>query len=193
MVDDKPKPTGWQKLSELLLEEVTGIHPRLHALNAAASLLPRRAAGHARAKLYAAFGFRIGHGTQLHGNPRLNGSRGLFENLVIGPDCSIDTDCSFDLEEHITIGARVTIAPGVMILTSTHELDIREHRAGPIQRNPVVIEDGVWLGPRCIILPGVTVGRGAIVNAAAVVNKDVAANTRVGGAPAVALETLTTA
>jgi maltose O-acetyltransferase len=78
-----------------------------------------------------------------------------------------------------------------MILTSTHELDIREHRAGAVQRSPVVIGDGAWLGARCVILPGVTVGAGSIVNPGAVVNKDVAAHTRVGGMPAMQLEVLT--
>jgi maltose O-acetyltransferase len=77
-----------------------------------------------------------------------------------------------------------------MILTSTHELDIREHRAGPIRLSPVSIGDGAWLGPRCIVLPGATVGAGAIVNPGAVVNKDVAPHTRVGGIPATQLDVL---
>jgi acetyltransferase-like isoleucine patch superfamily enzyme len=77
-----------------------------------------------------------------------------------------------------------------MILTSTHELDIREHRAGPVQLSPVSIGDGAWLGPRCVILPGVTLGAGAIVNPGAVVNKDVAPHTRVGGIPATQLDVL---
>jgi acetyltransferase-like isoleucine patch superfamily enzyme len=61
-----------------------------------------------------------------------------------------------------------------------------------VQRNPVVVGDGVWLGARSIILPGVTIGEGSIVNPGAVVNKDVAANTRVGGIPATQLEVLGT-
>jgi maltose O-acetyltransferase len=56
--------------------------------------------------------------------------------------------------------------------------------------NPVVIQEGAWLRARCIILPGVTIGAGAVVEAGAVVNKDVPANTRVGGVPAVKLQTL---
>ena len=48
----------------------------------------------------------------------------------------------------------------------------------------MVIKDGAWLGARCTILPGVTVGEGAIVAAGAVVHRDVAPNTLVAGVPA---------
>jgi maltose O-acetyltransferase len=192
MDNENAKPSGWRKLVTVMAEEATGVHPRLIALNVAASLLPRRNAPYLRSRIFSLAGFRIGDKTRLHGSPRINGAQALFSNLTIGEDCSVDADCAFDLEEKITIGDRVTIGPGVMILTSTHELDKREHRAGPVQRNPVVVGDGVWLGARSIILPGVTIGEGSIVNPGAVVNKDVAANTRVGGIPATQLEVLGT-
>ncbi|KKR50505.1 MAG: Acetyltransferase, partial [Candidatus Levybacteria bacterium GW2011_GWA2_40_16] len=54
----------------------------------------------------------------------------------------------------------------------------------PISK-PVIIEDYVFIGPRSIILPGVTIGKGAVVAAGAVVSKDVAPFTVVGGVPAV--------
>jgi len=175
-----------------MLEETTGIHPRLIALNGALALLPRHEAQKTRARLFSLAGFRVGEGTRVAGAPRINGGPKLFSNLVIGRECAIETDCVFDLEERITIGDRVTLSPGVMILTSTHELDIREHRAGPVQLAPVSIGDGAWLGARAIILPGVTIGAGSIVNAGAVVNKDVPAQTRVGGTPAIRIEALET-
>ena len=182
------KPTGWKRVKILFHEETFGIHPRLIALNALAGLLPRHQASEARARLFALAGFRIGPGTRLAGVPKLNGGAALFSNLVIGRDSAIGSDCVFDLEEQIQIGDRVTISPGVMILTSTHELDIREHRAGAVQRMPVRIGDGAWLGARCVILPGVTIGAGAVVNPGSVVNKDVTPQTRVGGMPAVQIE-----
>jgi len=77
-----------------------------------------------------------------------------------------------------------------MILTSTHDLGPSQHRAGPVTRAPVTIKAGAWLGPRSIVLPGVTVGEGAIVMPGALVNKDVPPNTRVAGTPARAVETL---
>jgi maltose O-acetyltransferase len=184
------KATGWKRIKILFHEETFGIHPRLIALNLVAGFLPRRQASRTRARLFALGGFRVGNGTLLAATPKINGPDALFSNLIIGQDCSIEVDCVFDLEERITIGDRVTLSPGVMILTSTHELDIREHRAGAVQRAPVNIGDGAWLGARCVVLPGVTVGAGAIVNAGSVVNKDVAPNTRVGGMPAVQIEVL---
>ncbi len=184
------KPTGWNRVRVLLHEETFGIHPRLIALNAMAGLLPRHHAARARARLFALAGFRIGEGTRLEATPKINGGDTLFSNLVIGSGCRIEVDCVFDLEERVTIGDRVTLSPGVMILTSTHELDIKEHRAGAVQRSPVNVGDGAWLGARCTILPGVNVGEGAIVNPGSVVNKHVAPHTRVGGMPAVQLEVL---
>lgn len=182
--------SGLQKLLAALKVEMYGVHPRLHALTLAASLLPRRNSGAARARLFRLAGFRIGDGTELNSTPRISGSAGLFARLSIGRDCIIDEDCVFDLEESITIGNRVAIGPGAMILTSTHELGPREHRAGPIVKKPVVIGDGALLGARSIILPGVTVGVGAVINPGSVVNKDVADNVRVSGAPAVQIEVL---
>jgi acetyltransferase-like isoleucine patch superfamily enzyme len=54
----------------------------------------------------------------------------------------------------------------------------------PIERRPVVIEDDVWIGPNAVILKGVTIGTGAIIEAGALVTRDVPANARVRGNPA---------
>lgn len=185
-----PKPTGFRKFLTLVREETSGIHPQLMALQLALSVLPKYQAQSTRAELFRLAGFRVGPGTRIASSPKINGRRTLFQNLIIGSDCVIEADCVLDLEERITIGDRVTLSPGVMILTSTHELDIREHRAGPVVLAPVTVGEGAWLGPRCIILSGVTIGAGAIVAAGAVVNKDVAPQTRVGGVPAVLIEQL---
>ena len=185
-----PKPTGWQKFLTLVHEETSGIHPQLMALQLALSLLPKHHAQSTRAELFRRAGFRIGPGTRVASTPKINGRRQLFSNLVVGANCIIEADCVLDLEERITIGDRVTVSPGVMILTSTHELDIREHRAGAVVLAPVTIGNGAWLGARCIILSGVTIGAGSVVDPGAVVNKDVPPQTRVGGVPAVQLEQL---
>ena len=178
------KLRGWQKLMSVLREDTSGFHPRLIGLNFVTGLLPRHGAGYSRARLFSLFGFQIGDGTHFAETPKINGDKDLYDKLIVGEACRIGGDCVFDLSESITIGNRVTIGPGVMLLTSTHELDIREHRAGAPQLIPVTIGDGAWLGPRAVILPGVNVGEGAIVEAGAVVNKDVLPHTRVGGIPA---------
>ena len=110
--------------------------------------------------------------------------------MSIGKDCVIGRGCSFELGEWVRIGSRVTLGDEVMIITTTHELGPRDHRAGPLVRTSVTVEDGAWIGPRCVILPGVTVGSGAIVEAGSVVNKNVPANARVRGTPARVVERL---
>jgi maltose O-acetyltransferase len=189
-MNDASVSSKLQKFVAALKLELYGVHPRLHTLTIAASLLPRRKGAEARARMFALAGFQIGPGSRVYGSPRISGGTALFDKLIIGKDCSIDEDCAFDLEECITIGDRVSIGPGAMILTSTHELGPREHRAGPITKSPVRVDDGALLGARSIILPGVTVGAGAVVNPGAVVNKDVLPHTRVGGAPAIQIEVL---
>ena len=78
----------------------------------------------------------------------------------------------------------------VIIITDDHEIGPPWHRCGDRVARPVVIEDGVWIGARVTLLPGVTIGRGSVVAAGAVVNKDVPPNTLVGGVPARILRTL---
>lgn len=85
------------------------------------------------------------------------------------------------------IGADVMMGPEVIIFTTDHAFDdtarpMREQ--GMAAARPVTIEDDVWIGQRAMILPGVTVGRGSVVAAGAVVTKDVPPLSVVGGNPA---------
>lgn len=193
MTERRPEPKdlpAWRRALIAVQTEVVGIHPRLHAYNLAASLLSPRAGGELRAQLLRLTGIEVGAGTKIHGALKISGSRGLFARLKLGQDCSIGADCVLDLSEKLSIGDRVTVEPGVMILTSTHELDFPTHRAGKVIESPVSIGAGAWLRARAVVLPGVSIGAGAVVDAGAVVNKDVAPNTRVGGIPAAKLEVL---
>ena len=175
-------------LGSVLSEETRNIHPRLRWMYLRDAMLRRRTAPARRAELMRSSGFSIGAGTLVHGMPRINGPKALFTHLQVGRDCVIDIGVVMDLEERITIGDNVLVGPQAMILTSSHELGPREHRAGPLIRNPVIIDDGAWIGARCVILPGVTIGAGAVVEAGSVVNKDVPPNMRFGGIPAKKLD-----
>ncbi|WP_368205361.1 sugar O-acetyltransferase [Aeromonas sp. s5] len=84
----------------------------------------------------------------------------------------------------IRIGAEVMIGPNVQIYTAAHALDADERIQGVETALPVTIEDRVWIGGGAILLPGVTIGREAIVGAGAVVTKDVPAGARVADNPA---------
>lgn len=85
----------------------------------------------------------------------------------------------------LTIGNHVMIAGYVTIITSNHRYDTQfSDEDNYDELEPVIIKDDVWIGERAIILPGVTVGQGAIVGAGAIVTKDVPDYAVVGGNPA---------
>ena len=69
-----------------------------------------------------------------------------------------------------------------MIYNAEHDVHSKDFTKARMEK--VIIEDYVFIGPRAIILPGVTIGRGAVVGAGAVVTKDVPSLTIVGGVPA---------
>jgi acetyltransferase-like isoleucine patch superfamily enzyme len=86
--------------------------------------------------------------------------------------------------DNLVIGDRVSIAPRVTIVTSSHPNNSRIRSFAPVAAGRVVIEDDAWIGAGAIILPGVRIGRGAIVGALSVVTGDVEELTIVAGQPA---------
>jgi len=72
----------------------------------------------------------------------------------------------------IKIGSRVMIGPYTEIDSTTHDPYKRSMFGTHFQR-PIIIEDGTWIGAHCVILPGVTIGEGALVGAGSVVTKSV--------------------
>lgn len=87
----------------------------------------------------------------------------------------------------VHIGNDVMMGPDVLIYTANHETartDIPMCQQGNGPSKPVVIENDVWIGARCILLPGVHIGSGAILAAGSVITKDVPAYAVVGGNPA---------
>lgn len=86
----------------------------------------------------------------------------------------------------LTIGDNVMMGPEVVILLSEHNhdrTDIPMNQQG-VRITKIVIEDDVWIGMRTMILRGVTIGKGSIIGAGAVVTKDVPPYAIVGGIPA---------
>jgi acetyltransferase-like isoleucine patch superfamily enzyme len=104
------------------------------------------------------------------------------EQLSLGSRIDIGEYTHIRASGGVTIGDRVLVAAGAIITSREHPTALP--RFGIVADAPVVIEDDVWIGAGAIVLPGVSIGRGAIVGAGAVVTGSVAAFTIVGGAPA---------
>ncbi|TCD08464.1 sugar O-acetyltransferase [Pedobacter frigidisoli] len=105
---------------------------------------------------------------------------GKFTN--IGKNVFINHACSFLDMGSITIEDDVLIGPRVNLVTENHPLDPADRRT--LITKPIIIKRNAWIGAGATILPGVTIGENAVVAAGAVVSRDVAPDTIVGGVPA---------
>ena len=105
------------------------------------------------------------------------------QHIHVGDNFHADYNCTMlDLAE-IRIGNNCLIGPDVGIYTAGHRLE-PEGRTLDVYGMPITIGNDVWIGGHSTILPGVSIGDGAVVAAGAVVTKDVEPNTIVGGVPA---------
>lgn len=122
-------------------------------------------------------------GLQLHPTAVIH--RGLEirhpHRVSIGAGTVVGFDVILDGRRHITIGDHVNLSSEVAIWTLQH--DYRDPDFAEVGA-PVVVGDRAWLSFRATILPGVTIGEGAVVAAGAVVTRDVPPYTVVAGTPA---------
>jgi maltose O-acetyltransferase len=102
--------------------------------------------------------------------------------MILGRSVHLNSGNTFAAFSRIELGDRVEVAPHVTIYDTTFH-DLYERHVMP-QPRPVIIEDDVWLGTKSTILPGVTIGRGAVVVAHALVTRDVEPFSVVSGVPA---------
>lgn len=101
--------------------------------------------------------------------------------LKIGKYSHINRECTIDARGSIEIGDSVSISHGVKLMTGSHQVQSK-HFTGKFGK--ITIKDYAWLGVNSVVLAGVTIGKGAVVAAGAVVTTDVADFTIVGGVPA---------
>jgi acetyltransferase-like isoleucine patch superfamily enzyme len=123
------------------------------------------------------FGVTIGSSTAIHW-------RTVFfapDGVTIGDHSIVGNDCFLDGRRTLAIGRNVNISGHVQIYTLEH--DPQDPDFG-VKGGAVIIRDRAYIGTRALILPGVTIGLGAVVAAGAVVTKDVPDYTIVGGVPA---------
>ena len=110
---------------------------------------------------------------------------GKAKNISIGDQSFLNTHIRFGCPDApIKIGRHCQIGPSVMFETVNHDVYSKPGKNRSTQTLPIMVEDHVWIGAGAIILAGVTLGEGAVIGAGAVVTKDVAPRTLVGGVPA---------
>lgn len=127
--------------------------------------------------VYLAAGVKIGRGSHIHMGAQFFYPAGvrIGRGTIVGQNAFLDGRTS------LKIGNHVDIASDVMIYNSQHDISSEDFQAF---EEEVEIEDYVFIGPRSIILPGVKIGKGAVVAAGSVVNKDVPPFSIVKGNPA---------
>jgi len=130
-----------------------------------------------RKTVYRLAGIKISRGSTIH----MFANFYQPKNIEIGEDTIIGDRCFLDGRAKLKIGSHTDIASQVLIYNSQHDIDSFDFK--PIEKE-VEIGDYVFIGPRSIILPGVKIGKGAVIAAGAIVTKDVSPMSVVGGVPA---------
>ena len=116
------------------------------------------------------------------------------KHIFIGDKSVINDNCTMMDENHIHIGNQVLIAPNVQFYTATHPINYNERfvenwdeSSGKLffrtRSLPITVEDNVWIGGGCIILPGITIGAGSVIGAGSIVTKSIPANCVAVGNP----------
>lgn len=145
---------------------------------------------------------------QAHGKARVEYLKKIFgkvpDDMFIEPPFYVDYGCNVSIGKGfygnfnltfldctlITIGDNVMVGPNVCFTTATHPTDPKQRLAGVEYAIPITVGNNVWFGCNIAVLPGVTIGDGAVIAAGCVVNKDVPANAVVAGVPARVLKVM---
>ena len=130
-----------------------------------------------RSALLRAFGAKIGKGVGIGSNVNIS----FPWRLVVGDHVWIGDDVGILSLAQVTIESNVCVARRSFLCTGSHDVRREDFK---LKVAPILIRTGSWLAIGSLILPGVTIGGGAVVSAASVVLKDVPANCLVRGNPA---------
>ncbi len=172
-----------QKLNRVAEEELR-FDLRKVGARAVSQILPQHSFNRLRTMLLRAIGIPVAPTSRLAGTLKITGPGSASDLLSIGPDCYLTGPLHIDLLDVVRIGSHVYMGYEVMLITADHEVGPSAQRFGARVHGAIEIGDGAWIGSRAVVLPGVRVGRGAVVAAGAVVTKDVAPDTLVAGVPA---------
>jgi acetyltransferase-like isoleucine patch superfamily enzyme len=131
---------------------------------------------------------QIGDGVEIQRLCRIHLGDGDADKpqLTLGARVFVGQCTHLSVMQPMTVGANTIIGANCYLLTNQHRF---ESRTVPIRDQgydcvPLTIGDDVWIGANCVIMPGIIIGRGAIIGAGSVVTKDVGAYEIWGGLPA---------
>ncbi|MFT4709553.1 MAG: acetyltransferase-like isoleucine patch superfamily enzyme [Planctomycetota bacterium] len=129
-------------------------------------------------------GVTVGRGASIRPSSYYGGELG--EGMTVGARSAIGAYNWIGASGKVTIGSDVMLGPRVIIIPENHNFEHTDQtiREQGVTRAPVVIEDDCWIGCNVTILSGVTIGKGSIVAAGAVVNKSIPPGSIAGGVPA---------
>ncbi|GGI40537.1 maltose O-acetyltransferase [Mammaliicoccus stepanovicii] len=130
-----------------------------------------------------------GYKNEFEINPNFNVDYGY--NIYLGENFYANYNCTMLDVSTIHFGDNCMLGPNVGIYTATHPIDPFERNNGKEFAKPIKIGNNVWIGGHAVINPGVTIGDNVVVASGAVVVKDIASNTVVGGNPAKPIKHIT--
>ena len=107
----------------------------------------------------------------------------IGNNTTIGEDCHITAIHKIDIGNNVLVGKKVTITDNSHGKAEADLLKLPPIQRSLYSKGPVIIKDGVWIGDKATVLPGVCIGENAIIGANTLVSKDVPANCVFGGVP----------
>jgi len=186
--DSRPQGSRWLRA---LRAEFAPVHLRLVIAQVLTAPMPWLAFARVRTLVFRhVAGLRIGPRSLLLGRVQLGAIDDPVSRLTIGADCVINAPLFADLTASIRIGNHVSIGHHATLITAGHSTDLPGRRGGALKPEPIVIEDGCLIGACVTVLPGVTIGAGAVVATGSLVTANVPPHKLVAGVPARVLKSL---
>jgi maltose O-acetyltransferase len=182
--------TTWTWLRSMLKDDFGSLQPRLLLASLLVSPLPRHSLNRWRTVLYRTAGLRLGAGTVVFDRIKLSGPGDVLSRFKVGRGCIINGPFFADLNAEVIIGDGVSIGHHAIFITADHAVGPASFRAGKVSPAPIHVGDGVLIGARVTVLPGVTIGHGSVIAAGSLVAGDIAPNKLVGGNPARVIKAL---
>lgn len=125
-------------------------------------------------------GLKCGRDCQIRKNIYFEGHR----KIVLGNNVCLNRQSYFDAGGGIVVGDNVRFGPQTMLIAGSHEIGEPRMRMGEVVSRKICIEEGCWIGARVTVTADVTIGKGSVVSAGAVVQRSMPSDHVIGGNPA---------